>query len=1025
MEQLNAFLFPAYRRLSLRLVLSLLVVVLMCPNAFAQEHNSAMDKPNVFSLSGTVKDNKGAPLMGASVVIAGTTNGVTTDIDGGFALKVQPGNVLNISFIGFVSRNVIVTKASKIDIVLEEDATTLDEVVVTALGIKRSEKALSYNVQVIDADKMNVVKDANFMNGLSGKIAGITINASSSGVGGATRVVMRGTKSLYSGNSALYVIDGVPIFNDNRGQTDGALSLQPRGEGISDINPDDIESMSVLSGPAAAALYGSAAAQGVIIINTKRGSQGKVRVTLSNTTTFSNPFLMHEFQSSYSNRTGEFKSWGDKGSSYNYDPKKFFQTGVNMQNSVSVSMGNDKNQTYVSAAMVDAKGMLPDNKYGRYNFTIRNTTKFFNDKMTFDAGFSYIQQNDANMMAQGEYYNPLVAAYLYPRGENFDDVRLFEEYSVGRAIYIQRWKWGTQGLNMQNPYWTAKRNIYGTDKKRYMANASLKYDIVDWLNISGRVRIDNSNSDYHRKNYASTAELFSGENGFYSIAKTDDSQLYADVIATVNKRICDFSINVNAGASLTHLTSDMLGSQGPLKDMPNVFNVFNIDDNGRDAFNKQGGWEEQTQSVFASGEVGWRSMLYLTATARVDWASALAKTEQLYFFYPSVGLSAVITEMVKMPEAISYLKLRASFAQVGSSIPRGLSQPGYVYKSTQGVWASNTFKPLTKIHPEMTDSWEAGLNAKFFDGKLNLDVTYYKSDTRNQFLEVPISSASGYSSMFVQAGSVQNEGVELSVGYNQSWKDFRWSSNFVYSFNRNRVNELTANAYDDVTDQTYSIDQMTKGNVIVKAGGTMGDLYVTRKLKRDLNGQVWVNPKTGNVEIEQLKTPEYVGCVLPKGNLGFRNDFGWKNLRVGFMFAARLGGVVMSQTQALLDEYGVSRQTEIARNNGGIPLNYGVMDTERYYSVVGGKNGDMSQYVYDATNVRLQEASIGYTLPNKWFKGVCKIDLSVVGRNLWMIYCKAPIDPELTPSTGTFGQGVDYFMQPSQRNIGFSVNVQF
>lgn len=976
-------------------------------------------------VKGKIVDDQGESLIGVNVSVNGSTTGAITDMDGNFTLNVSKNDRIKISYIGYVTQHVNVSDKDIYNIVLASDTKTLDEVVVTALGIKRAQKALSYNVQVLNSDELNTIKDANFMNTLNGKVAGVTINASAAGAGGATRVIMRGTKSINNGNSALYVIDGVPIFNDNKGQTSGAFSLQPRGEGISDINPEDIESMSVLSGPAAAALYGSNAAQGVIIINTKRGSEGKVKVTISNTTTTSRPFMMPKFQNTYSNRNEEFKSWGEKGSEYNYDPESFFGTGVNIQNNVSVSMGNAKNQTYLSVGTTNAAGMLADNEYNRYNFSFRNTTSFLKEKMTLDVGFNYIIQNDANMMAQGEYYNPLLAVYLYPRGENFDNVRMFEEFDMGRQINVQRWTWGTQGINMQNPYWIAKRNIYGTDKDRYMANASLKYEVLDWLSLAGRVRIDHTNSDYYRNNYATTAELFAGPKGFYSLTKTNDKQVYADLMANINKSVGDFSVSANIGTSFTHASSDMAGVQGALKDIPNLFNYFNIDFAGRDSYAKQVGWEEQTQSVFVSAELGWKSMLYLTATARNDWASALANTEQLYFFYPSVGLSAVVTEMVKLPSFISYLKVRGSFAQVGSAIPRNLSQPGYQYKPGTGKWETNTFRPLDKIYPEMTDSWEAGLSTKLFQNRVNLEVTWYKSNTKKQFINVPISPSSGYSSMYVQAGNVQNTGMEFALGLNNKWGDFSWNSNVTYSFNRNKVIELINEGVDHITGEPYSVPQMRKEDVIIKPGGSMGDLYITKKLKRDLNGYVWINPKTGNLEIETLKDPEMVGSVLPKSNLGFRNDFSWKGISLGFMFTARFGGVVMSRTQAFLDEYGVSETSAIARDNGGIPINAGIIDAEKYYSVVGGKSGDMSQYIYNATNIRLQEASFGYSLPKRWFGNALKVDLSIVGRNLLMIYCKAPFDPELTPSTGTYGQGIDYFMQPSQRNLGFNVKIQF
>lgn len=1012
----------------------MLLLWIAIPAIFAlsqDEYNKSNSQQDRLTISGNVSDTKGEALIGVSIQIDGTTTGTVTNFNGDFTIQASRGDILKVMYIGFSTQNITVENERPLRIVMEEDTQVLDDLVVTALGIRRSEKALSYNVQEVKASEVTTIKDANFMNSLAGKVAGVNINTSSSGVGGATRVVMRGTKSISANNNALYVIDGVPILNTNNGTTEGTYSTQPKGEGISDINPEDIESMTILSGPAAAALYGSNAAQGVILITTKKGKEGKLRVTVSNSSTFSKPFVMPKFQNRYANRVGEFKSWSNSPSAHDYEPENFFNTGTNIQNTITLSMGNEKNQSYLSVGTTNADGMIVDNNYNRYNFTFRNTTSFFEDKMKLDVGMNYVIQNDKNMMAQGEYYNPLIATYLFPRGENFDAVRLFEEFDEGRQINVQRWGWGTQGLSMQNPYWIAKRNTYGTKKSRYMMNAGLTYDITDWLNIGGRVRVDNANSDYERKNYASTAELFAGPKGFYSFEKSNDKQVYSDVIANLDKRFNDFSLSANLGASITHMSYDMAGFQGALKDMPNLFNYYNIDyKSGRDSYPLQEGWSEEVQSVFLSTELGWKSMLYLTLTGRNDWASALAETEEDSFFYPSIGLSGVVSEMIKLPEAISFLKVRGSYASVGSAISRGLSQPRYEWDPATGKWKTNTFRPLGKLYPERTNSWEAGISTRLFDNLINLEVTWYKSNTKNQTFQVPISASSGYTSMYAQSGNVENQGAEFALGLNKTWNDFTWTSNVVFSFNNNKIVELLDNYEDPETGEFYSLHQIGQGGfgaseIILKKGGTMGDLYVKKALKRDQEGNIWIDPTTNNVVAESLTTPEKVGSVLPKSNLGFSNGFSWKGLSLNFMLSARFGGVVMSHTQAIMDEYGVSETTAIARENGGVHFNNGFIAAEDYYGTVGSRDGVLSQYVYSATNVRLQEASIGYALPANLFNNKVNVNVSVVGRNLLMIYNKAPFDPEMTASTGTYFQGMDYFMQPSQRNFGFNVNIQF
>ncbi|NMA72720.1 MAG: SusC/RagA family TonB-linked outer membrane protein [Bacteroidales bacterium] len=886
---------------------------------------------------------------------------------------------------------------------------------------------LSYNVQEVRGDELTAIKDANLMNTLAGKVAGVNINASSAGVGGATRVVMRGIKSISSNNNALYVIDGIPIYNDNKGGTDDEYSGQPRGEGISDLNPDDIESISVLSGPAASALYGSSAAQGVILITTKKGKEGATHFEYSNNTTFSTPVFLPKFQNRYSNRPGEFKSWGQKNSQYRYDPADFFQTGSNVNNSLTFSTGTQKNQTFASVAANNSQGVLPNNNYERYNFTIRNTAKFLNDKMTLDLGASYIIQKQRNMVAQGLYYNPLPSLYLYPRGEDFNEIRLFEEYDEARNIYVQRWPWGNQGLSLENPYWEMNRKLRENKKQRYMFHANLQYDILDWLNVSGRIRIDNSSNVSKNKYYATTDTYWTqgSDKGSFSTGRTNDKQAYADILLNINKTIEDFSISANIGVSFNEQSSDGSGYGGPLKDMPNFWNLYNIDKIYGSP--SQTGWKERAFAYFGSAELGWKNMLYLTLTARNEWSSTLANTkaEKSGYFFPSVGLSGVISEMVKLPSFIDFMKVRASYANVGSPIPRGLSQPGYTWDDKTQTWNPPTHRPLGELYPERTYSWEAGLNMRLLNNRINIDLTWYTSDTKKQTFEVATSAASGYSSMYIQAGNVRNKGMEIAVGYNDRWGDFGWSTNLTYSYNKNKIIELLENYYDPETDEYYTIPYLDKPGTRLVKGGSIGDIYVSAQFKRDQEGHIWIDPNTKNVVKEELTEPKKVGSFLPKGNLGWRNQFTYKDISFTALFTARFGGQVLSMTQAFMDEYGVSEVSAQAREAGGIWVNNNYVDAEGYYAVVGGRGGIGSEYIYNATNVRLQELSVSYMLPSKWFKNKMKMSVSLIGRNLWMIYNKAPFDPENTASTGTYNQGRDFFMQPNQRNLGFSLKLQF
>ncbi|WP_336615986.1 SusC/RagA family TonB-linked outer membrane protein [Bacteroides acidifaciens] len=979
------------------------------------------------NISGNVVDAKGEPLIGVTVVEKGTTNGAVTDLDGNYKITTKTTTpVLVFSYVGYQAKETYATE-NIVNIVLEDGAQELGEVVVTALGIKRSEKALSYNVQKVGNDAVTTVKSANFMNSLSGKVAGVNINASSAGMGGAARVVMRGPKSISQSNQALYVIDGIPVTGRSQGELKGDAMMyanQPGTESIADVNPEDIESISVLSGPAAAALYGSAAAQGVVMITTKKGQEGKVSVTISNSSQFANPFVMPKFQDQYVNRPGEIKTWGDKAASEfgTYEPADFFNTGTNIQNNISLTAGTSKNQTYLSVGTTNAQGIIPNNSYERYNFTFRNTTSFLNDKMTCDFNFNYIREKDKNLMAQGQWFNPLTSLYLFPRGESFDAIRTFEVYDPVRKIYVQNWNYG-DALKMQNPYWVANRMNRTNDRNRYMVSASLKYEILDWLNVTGRLRWDDAATKQEDKRYASTLKLFApSDYGFYGYDKINDQTLYGDLMLNINKTLGEnFSISSNMGTSFSRLKYDVTGFQGGLKAPSNVFTPNAIDygnatNDNRPIFES---YKHYINSMFISAELGYRSMLYLTLTGRNDWDSALHGTAQTSFFYPSVGVSAVISEMAKMPQMINYLKVRASWASVGSAIEPNLSSAWrYEYNPALGTYKTVTYKFPKKFYPERTDSWEAGVTARLFGNALSIDLTVYQSNTRKQTLLRDVTSgAAGFNKEYIQTGNIRNRGLELSVGYTKSWADFTWSSSLAYSMNRNKIVELLENPNEVVRQAGLS-----GCGVVLKKGGGMGDIYTYTDFKRDAEGNIALD-SNGNVMQTNLSNPQYRGSVLPKGNLGFSNDFSWKGVNLGFVLTARLGGICMSQTQAILDEYGVSAVSAEARNNGGIAVNTGKISAEGYYAVVGGDNPIWSEYIYSATNVRLQEAHISYTLPRKWLKSK-ELTLGVTANNLFMIYRKAPFDPESTASTGTYYQGFDYFMQPSLRTLGFNIKLK-
>jgi TonB-linked SusC/RagA family outer membrane protein len=848
---------------------------------------------------------------------------------------------------------------------------------------------------------------------------------------------MRGAKSIHQSNNALYVIDGVPMYNSNFGNNvdNEIFSRQPGSEGAADINPDDIENITLLTGPSAAALYGSEGANGVVLITTKKGRADKTTVTVSNNTTFSTPFIMPKFQNSYGNLPGEVMSWGNK-TDYEYDPANFFNTGSNISNTVSLATGSDKSQSYLSASTSNSKGILPNNEYNRYNFSYRNTTSFLDDKFLLDASANYIVQDNKNMISQGQYFNPLAALYLFPRGEDFGEVQLYERFDELSGVNTQFWPYGDQGISIQNPYWIMNRMNRESSKKRYKLSASLQYNVADWINLTGRVNIDNSDYRNTEKRYAGTLATFAGTKGWYSLGDRSERQTYADVLANINKTFGDFTLSANVGASIKDMRIDSHTTSGDLEKLTNFFSTENIDRYTQFKLDDDG-LMQQTQSIFASAEVGYNHYLYLTLTARNDWDSALAFTESndKSFLYPSVGLAAVVSDMVKLPDWFTFLKARLSFTSVGSSYAPYLTREIYEYDEQTNEYNTLALYPNRYLKPELTNSYEAGLNMRFLKGSINLDVTYYHSNTLHQTFVASLPSGAGYSGVYVQAGDVQNSGIELALGYNNKWGDFSWASNLTYTYNKNVVKKLVDGITNPVTGepiQMTQIERATLGStgspvVILTEGGTMGDIYVNREFKRDGNGYIYLDPKTSLPSMISNTEYQKVGSLLPKTNAGWKNSFSYKGVRLNVLLSGRFGGLVVSNTQALLDRYGVSEYSANLRESGNIIINGKEIAAQDYLNIVAAGTGQGAYYVYKATNVRLQEASVEYTLPKKYLPGqIADITVGVVGNNLAMLYCKAPFDPELVASaSNTYYTGVDHFMLPSLRNIGFSVKLQF
>ena len=984
-------------------------------------------------VNGTIVDEAGMPVIGAAVRQRGTQNATVTDIDGNFTLDATEGADLEVTYIGYEPKNVRVGESDNYKLAMKPASRELNEVVVTALGIKRAEKALSYNVQQVKSDELTRVKDANFVNSLNGKIAGVTINKSGSGVGGSTRVVMRGAKSLEGNNNALYVVDGIPLFNNSMGSDSGIMGEGKAGtEGIADFNPEDIESISVLSGPSAAALYGSSAANGVILINTKKGKEGKLQVTFSSSSEFSKAYMTPEFQNTYGNKRDVYESWGDKlDVPSSYDPKKdFFNTGTNFINSVTLTTGNKTNQTFASISSTNSAGIVPNNEYNRLNITIRNSSSFLKDKLQLDLGASFVKQDDKNMVSQGQYWNPVMAAYLFPRGENFNEMKVFERWDESRRIPVQYWPVSEPTYASQNPYWTAYRNVATNDKRRYMFNFGLTYKIAPWINVAARYRLDDSFVKFQRKIYATSDQKFAeGPKGHYGYSNYNDHQDYADVMANINKNFADFSLSANIGWSYSNYWSEDRGYKGTLLGVTNKFSASNIDPSNGRVSESGGDSHVRNHAAFANVELGWRSMVYLTMTGRNDWNSRLVNTDEESFFYPSVGLSGIISEMVKLPEFISYLKVRGSYTEVGAPISRsGLTPRTVTDPIVGGTLNPRSIYPFTDFKAERTRSYEFGLSFRLWN-KLSAEVTYYHSNTKNQTFLGELPEFTGYKQIYLQAGDVENRGWEASLNYSDRLKcGLQISSTVSFSRNVNEIKEMVNDYHTPLMDEAINIPEVLKdkGRTILKKGGSIHDIYANTFLKKDHLGFVEVKTD-GSFGVERGE-PVYLGKTAPDFNLGWNNSFSYKGFGLSFLINGRFGGVVTSSTEALLDRFGVSKRSAEARDAGGYMIpGQGPVDAKTYFQMIGTGNYETSgYYVYKATNIRLQELTCSYTMPNRWFGGVLKdVTVSFIANNPWMIYCKAPFDPELTPSTSTYGQGNDYFMQPSVRSFGFGVKFKF
>lgn len=994
--------------------------------------NSVQAEQQKKAIKGKVIDETGEAIPGVSVLVKGTTVGTITNIDGQYSLEI-PANAQSLvfSFVGMTTKEEVIGSSAEINVTLKNESIGVDEVVVTALGIQRDKKTLTYSSQQVSGEEMLKAKDINFMSSLSGKSAGLEIKKSVSGAGGSTRTVLRGSKSLSQLSEPLYVIDGVPMVNRKGGQS-GMWGGTDEGDGLSQINSEDIESISILKGSNAAVLYGSQGANGVVIITTKKGKEGKTNVTFSSSTVMESIISTPDLQFTYGSEGGAKESWSyTKGNYASNYVKDFFQTGSNLVNTLSISGGNNKTTAYFSYGNTTAKGVIPNNEYSKHNVTFQQSTKLLDDKLTIRSNVMLASEKAENRNTAGYYLNPLTGLYFFPRDKDFNSYKEnYQVFSASRNMNLQNWF--VNDHHQSNPYWLINKQPKTDLTKRVIASVSAEYEFSKKLKFQTRASYDYSEKTYEQKFYAGGNSTNISENGRWSYKKYNDMLMYADGLFTYNDKFGDFSLNGVLGASYQKsVFGDGVSVDNGTNSLlyPNEFYFQNLPTNVQVQSIYDG--EVIKEGVFGNAQIGYKEMLFLDLSGRNDWASTLVGTDNgPSYFYPSFGLTGIISQMIDMPSFISFSKVRVSNATVANEVPFNRIAPSNTINSSLGI-TRNTQAPFTTAKPEMLRTWEVGTDWRFFNGRLGLDFTYYNIKSTDQYLNyTPTASQNvgNYTTFFTNAGEIVNKGVEVILtAVPVKGKEFEWNSSLNFSRNKNTVVELLKDEPEKYIDFGSSEGYTSR----IYTGGSYGDLY-GYKFQRNASGQILLDTKTG----APLKTTEieYMGNLEPKFSLGWNNSFSYKQFSLNFLINAKIGGKAFSQTEAMLDGYGVSQRTADARDNGGkVAINaiqgttpVTSIDAKLYYTTVGDRNGISEAYVYDRTNIRLTQLAFGYDLDvNKLKLPIKAASLSLVGNNLFFFYKKAPFDPELTMSTGTGSQSLDNFNVPATRTYGFNLKFTF
>ncbi|MEP7109057.1 MAG: SusC/RagA family TonB-linked outer membrane protein [Ferruginibacter sp.] len=1006
------------------------------------------------------------PVMGASVLVRGATTGTSTDNTGSFSLSVPNGKVtLVVTYVGYgLVEKVVNANVSDITIELSESGGQLGEVIVTALGISRQAKTLVYATQTIKPSELTEARDPNnVINSLQGKVANALITQGSGGPGSGVRIVLRGNRSIQQSNNALIVVDGVPITNGTNGTVTSDFGGIQGSDGASSINPDDIESMTVLRGASAAALYGSQAGNGVIVITTKKGKKDRASVVLNSGIAWERPFQLPALQNSYGqgntgaivlNTAGESiagDSWGAKldghpikaynGESRNYSAepdniKDFFRTGQTLNNSIGVSGGSEKMQSYLSYSNSRVQGIMPKNDLERHTFNLRISNQV-SKRFSTDAKVTYILQDIKSKYPNGESLSPIMDLYLMPRNVSLSDIKHFEDINNVGVPVPARFP-STNLALWENPMWIVNRTQNNEKRDRVMGFVSAKFDITNWLHITGRANLDKINDRLDGIRYQGTLGVSASGGGSYSRTLINVTQKWLDVMVDgTNKLTKDLKIDYRVGAILKDNKWDQLnnGESGLF-----VTNFFSLNF-ARDPNSSQGASEVQTQSVFGQVNLAYKEYLFLDASLRNEWDSRLPSPYS--FTYPSVGLSAIISDMVHLPTAISLLKLSGNYAQVGNGGQEQIRFNTFQYAQGAGNGYINrsSTKAIEDLKPEIVKSIEFGVEAKFLNNKLGFQFTVYKSNSLNQLLRVSVPVATGFGDQYINAGDIQNKGLELVLNATPfRSKDLTWDVSFNLGMNRNKIVRLTP------TIKSFDLEGFSRSATpIIKEGGSYGDMVGFIWMKH-ANGNYLVTPEGKPLSSITKDAREPIGNFNPQATLGLTNSVNYKGIFLRLLIDGRIGGTVVDGTEQIMAFNGISKGTENFREGGwnlggvdvnGSPVKANINAQDYWTTASGGRYGSAEFFSYDATNFRIRELTLGYDIPLPTAFVVKAAKLSVVARNLLWLYRgssrlsipgigkrKMSFDPDMSLGNSNW-QGVSYGTFPATRSIGLNLQVTF